>query len=416
MDKYRLVHTNSAGTDTVIVSAVNLDTDAGIKARTDSFSFRLPSFPEFQTLLQIDDRIRIYLGRDNDDLTSINFLAQDGVITDLSKTVTVDGANWSIGGQDRLERLLNISMPANEVGTVPTIIKNLINRANDFNLGNANKVITAELTSAGGKIEDQAITYPTVVYRKPYTPVFEMIEELSQPKWTGDTLPYISYIDSNNEFNWARKTDVITGSINVGDFYTIKLGKDVQDIVNAVIINGGYDFNGHSVTDVVYNLSSARKGFRWRYIHAPEIAQQLKTKADITIDNTYPYGNSAQYTGGIADTNAQFRTDVKKGITSGTRNSISLSGFRGIQQIGFDITNKKGQARDKVTMTVRGTHNYVKGANYTINVSGFFRDSNGAPLDSKSMRLSEINHSLTAKDGWITELVFLEDELAIPVS
>ena len=121
-----------------------------------------------------------------------------------------------MSGQNNLELLLNAAIPSiynstDVINTAPKIIKDMINKAK----GLAKSVkyiigITAELKSLGGYIDDTSngvgsFAIPASGYHRTDTPVFQQIEELSNPIYTGvdpNTVgAYIYYVDTSNNFH-----------------------------------------------------------------------------------------------------------------------------------------------------------------------------------------------------------------------
>lgn len=405
-DKFLVTYTPVGGTEVNISNLINISMEEGIRSTADSFSFSILDRPKDSTGTNINfddlDRIKIYFWSDN----NTPALVMDGTIKEFNYYHSVDKKTWSIIGQNSLELLLNAPLPApysatSTNNTAALIVKDLVKKAIGLNKPSLFGLpITAELKSidaTNGKIDDTSYTIPTLptpYYRKD-TPVYQMIEELSTWKWTGQDPNivggYIYFIDSANRFNWIPRPTTVTSTINVGDYIECIVSKSVFDVINFAIIDCGLDFNGRPIKTYYFGRTGIVKGIRGKYFAFPEIASNMIDPLSRTATNQIGTKDIDGNTN-----NATFRSKV-----------IAAGKSKGAQ-----IVATFGQARFSAKIKMKGNTTYTKGNLYRISVPNIFRDSANNLVNSLQLRLYDIQHSFTAK-GWFTTLIFKQDELSL---
>jgi hypothetical protein len=354
---YRVVHTDKeTSIDTDITEAVAVNTDEGISSRVDSFNFNIYK-NGCPVELDCEDGIQIYFN---------DALVMDGKITDYTLQISASGTMYGVKGQNKLEAILNNVAPAYYTDkTASYIITDLINKVNSWNSSQ-----NGWIDIATGEISATTMQFD---YYQPYKPVFQMIEELSTNKYTGNG-SYIYYLDAGTNFVWKpRPTEISDTEFlceGLNDI-SIKIEKGTWDLVNAAIINAGADLNGAPVFAYAYNAASIGKvGWKWKYLTMVDIAKEFINKN--------PGANN---------------TEVRNGVRTQARN------------LGNQIVLKLGTPRFKVNWEMRGSLDYQKGDLYKLVVPsiGWTSDFN------QQLRLTDIKHTFNTK-GWITDLSFEEDE------
>lgn len=183
----------------------------------------------------------------------------------------------------------------------------------------------------------------------------------------------------------------MSGTIRVGDFLEADIEKTLFDVINFVVIDAGFDFNGRPIKQYVYNNTGAIKGIKGRYFTMHEIAENMKDPLGYSSD--FPFGNKSK--------------------DGGTDNSTFRNQVRGeARRVGNQITGTFGQPRYKATILMKGTTAYVKGSYYTVEIPQAFRDISDAVSDSLQLRLQNISHTFN-RQSWLTQLELQQDERSV---
>jgi len=354
---------------------ISIEIREGIESIIDTFNFKIadkcvPKGVEFEA----QDNIHIALGS----VTTPSHIDFDGLVTDITLTENEKGKIWTIKGNNRFEYIMGYQRPTHFTNiTAWSACSMLISQVNDANSANPDWVDIVWNPN-------NTITTKTFNFYRTYKPVYQHIEELTTDEYTGMG-NFIYYIEGGSVFTWKQKPTTITDTMTEGvDFQSNKAQKASFDVVNCAIIHGGNDFNGKPIFRYVVNLHSVGKyGFKWKYFEDVKLAEELKAKAGVTIDNTYPFGNSSDYPGG----NQALRNDVGAAI----------------EQKWKPIIFKLGLPRYRVDIEMRGTTKHILGDLYKI-VSPTLGWEDGYTL-----RLRERMHRFD-RNGWITRLHFEEDE------
>lgn len=379
-----------------ISDAVQINRQAGIESTLDDFKFRIDrqTLPNRtgttqQLVPELEDGIKIWLGSTGTAPSGDNSnLIMDGKIDQIVMNHTEQGQRYSVNGVNRLEALLNIVFPTNFTNiTAGSAVVSLVERANTLNseTGGGNPDWT-------NLVPNVASTTPTFDYVQPDKPLFQQIEELSSDRYTQDGRYIFFLSDDGSTFNWQAKP----GGINTNPPLTPKEGTNIIthktenkifDVVNAVVIDAGEDFNGAGIKTAAYNLTSVGKmGFKWKRMPYTEISQELKAISGAGPGPGSPFGDSSKWTGG----NDQFRADAKDVA----------------EKWGTRVVNELGAPRWKSTVLRRGTTAYALGSQYELELPSVGWDA----ANKKDLRLTDITHSFNSSEGWVTELEFEQDE------
>jgi len=370
LQRYRVIHTDyQTSTDSDITEAVDISTREGIEATIDSFQLRISRRGLGGLALDIEDTIKIYCGEGPDAPTD---LIMDGIINNITYSSSNKGDGFVVAGVNKLEHVMHNILPApwrNVDGwKASDIVKYYIKQINDINshppgMGNWSDV--------GDAVEETAIV---VDYQSIDKPIFQHLEELATHKYTGAG-PFIYYLDSDNKLVWkARPLDEAgseSATISEGvDIINSKIVYGVYDVINALIINCGVDFNGHKITAHAINGSSIGKiGWKWKYVAKTEYASNY--------------------------------------IAANTSGDVRKYAREAAKAWAADVLIKVGAPRYKATITVRGTTSYIKGNVYKLQMNNYtFKDGNSY----YNLRLTNMRHNFSAKNGWTTTLDLEEDE------
>jgi len=376
--RYRVTHTPfGGGTTTDLTDAVDVSTREGIESTIDSFSIKLMERALGTLTIDVEDVIKIYLGRGEEAPTS---LIMDGIINSIKYEVSNTGRTYVLNGVNKLEHLMTNVIPAyfssttggpdGDGYTASDVVGYLVDRVNMFNDGNADN-----WTDIG---KDITATTKKVDYFDLNKPIFQHLEEISKDKYT-DGGEYIYYLDTSNQLVWKpRPTDADgseSGTIEEGvDILKINLEKGVFGLINALVINCGVDLNGRKITTYAINTSSIGKvGFKWKYVSKTNFASDyIARNAGASND----------------DVRANARADARDWG----------------QNVVLPLL---GAPRYRATVEVRGASSYAKGDVYKLQMRTFkFNTGN----TYHNIRLKNVRHNYSSKQGWITTLELEEDE------
>jgi len=367
--RYRVTHEDYVtSTVTDITEAVDVSTREGIETTIDSFSIRITEKGLNGLVIDTDDIIKIYLGRGRPAPTS---LVMDGIINSIKYSVDFNGKNYIIGGVNKLEHIMyNVTAAAFKDKKASTIIIDLINVANDQNTG----IMDVWTDIRTGEV--QATTKDTD-YIEIEKSIFQHIEALSTDEYTGNGT-YIYYLDTSNNFVWKpRPVDDAgseTGTIEEGvDCIKVGIERGTWGVINALTINCGIDLNGRKITTYAIRADSiGRNGFKWKYVG--------KTKFASTYIATHP-----------SATNKDVRENARDNARAWAKDALV----------------KLGATRYKAKAVVRGSTSYVKGDVWKLQMRDFVFNTGNKYYN---LRLKNINHNYSAKEGWVTTLELEEDE------
>jgi hypothetical protein len=290
----------------------------------------------------------------------------DTVISTTKFTSDEKGQIFQMSCLNRLEALLtNIRPAAYSAWGAGSIIMNLVDWANTFNINTLNWIpiqtgsIQTSLPS-GSPMQN-------INYYQNYKPLYQQIEDLSAPEFTGYGT-YFGYLNSDNYFIWGPRNLVSSGSIHESETTGVTIEYGAWDVINAAIINGGVDLNKSPIFGVVYNAPSIGKvGFKWKYLVKQTWAEEIK------LQNP-------------SASNADIRTLTQ------TR----------IREYGTAIINVLAAPRYKADFEMLGTNKYVAGGLWSLTVPSY-------GWVGKKLRLIEISHKYNS-NGWMTTLHFEEDD------
>jgi len=372
--KYRVVHTDyETSTETDITEAIDVSTREGIETTVDSFSFRISGRGLGSIYIDVEDAIKIYFGRGRSAPTS---LIMDGIVNSIKYESTNKGDLYVISGVNKLEHIMNNVIPAAYRATDTTgpntasqIIEDLIDKVNMFNDG-----LKTKWTNIGKTV---TATTKKIDYYEMDKPIYHHIEQLSTNEYTGNGT-YVYYLDSSNNFVWKlRPSDDAgqeTGTIEEGkDMLNIKLEKGIFNIINALIINCGTDVSGRKITTYKINSPSIGKhGFKWKYVSKTNYA------------SNYIAANTGA-------TDSEVRDYARREAKGWAEDALKIL----------------GAPRYKATIEVRGDSSYVKGDIWKIQTRDYIFNTGNKYYN---LRMKNIRHNYSSKEGWITTLELEEDE------
>jgi hypothetical protein len=112
---------------------------------------------------------------------------------------------------------------------------------------------------------DNVTAFPVVGEKYFNKPIKTVLEKLSTDEATADGV-YYWYVNKDNELVWRPRTNDTTGSFNnqTDNYQSLKIGKDIKDIKNYIILKGGLDPSNKNIQTKYYDAASVAKN-RARY-------------------------------------------------------------------------------------------------------------------------------------------------------
>lgn len=416
----------------------------------------------------VDDIVKIYLkyateGNETIDIDSTDDLIMVADIINIESLGEESKTTWVLNCMDRtfllLNRLWAKNYPLSSSLTSPLLIKEVINITTTEGKGILSTAVRADLAqgsfsggefirTGGGYIQNirpDNTAFPAVSIAKVFKPVYEWINDLSQPDMTNTTTelgengspasprPYIFFIDENNNAHWESPTvlnpdhyltwgttSAISPDTTAHYIKSFKLKKAIFDIINMVIFNAGDDFYGSGTLNYFYDPTTK----------SPKLKPVYRPWTDIAKDVIYREmfeENLAKYTenNGDADNapgtlffqgkryDASYPLTPYWSSTSVANDTELNTSFR--NYIAFDegslgktrarrLTQNKASPRWKGTITVRGEK---------LSVGELIRfNSADHGIVNATVRIRDSQHNID-KSGWDTTLSVEEDPLPI---
>lgn len=391
-----------------LTDILSISLSLGLGDSADSFSFTLNNFDDYQfQRISIDDRVKIYGCIDG----STYVLLMDGMIQEKTNSSGTDNKTISFSGLNRLEKLFNALVSTSGESNVQKIasywIKNIIDQVNLFNnQGGTDRAIKYVYNGydqdGNATTADDTISTTTlkISYTKGFEKAFSLIDELSQPDFTGDG-SYIYFMDENNYFYWQPKTTTVTSEIDYGDeIKTHRTTMGMYEVINYLIMNCGKSCFGASILAMNYDVDSINKlGWKVKLVTRESIGNELRDKdlslmkdknvfsEDSVFPTAYPYVTTwGVSTASNTDYNSKFVDEVRT---------------RGITEINA-ILNRTVGATYKSDVSVDTSFGYVLGDLHTLKIPDNYWDT---PYE---IRITSINYSF-GTDGWKTDIKFDED-------
>jgi|TARA_R100001530_G_scaffold2717_1_gene4370 hypothetical protein len=222
------------------------------------------------SLMEADDKIRIYIWKDVETLPSGDTaLMLEGTITEPRGRMSDSGKDFSVSGYTMFENLMSgqTFVARDATRTQPhLILQTAISNLNKLIAPNSetSKRIYGQDATEWSQLRnpttkaDGSTAFPTKDYVTDYKRVYEIVEELSGSEYTGDG-QYIYYVIFRNnrfEFIWKPKSREWDSSDNITEGTLVTNAnsrKSTDDVWNMVIFNCGRSPKGIPVKDYVFS-------------------------------------------------------------------------------------------------------------------------------------------------------------------
>jgi len=402
------LHEDSSGTKTDLTEILDTSADQAIQTVAGKGSVILKNISSYVDAFTIGDSLSVYAknGRfvDRGDLDNFSSNNSDDVLIvgDISDLNPVDSAGAKSIGLEVTSRseILNLILVFGQTFNESDGRRVSVSGGDEDN--SLVHLLVAQLNQQANLTGAAAITltadsidtsdFPDgltgVEYTASFKPAGEVLKDWGAGSYTSGQRFYF-FIDSDNVFHWKLiSTSPVDGTITYGtdDIFNLNFSKKVFGVFNAAIYNAGSDFNGEAITYYAVNYRGVTDsgGFRWTYIPDLNISRQIKLSNGVTIDNEFPNGNPAEYSGG----NAKFRTDIR---------ALGRSQVEAILEA-TSIPRWKGGA------SFHGTNTYSIGGLYNFVIPQYGWTA-AAP---QVLRIEDTQHTI-GSDGWFTTLNVREE-------
>jgi len=409
----------------------------------------------------VDNIVKLYLkwaieGTDTIDTTASTDLVMSADIINIEASGEEKKTTWILHCMDRtfiiMNKLIAKNYPLADAMTAPTIIKEIINWSCTTGTGILSNTLKADLTTGtwntstgvfnrtgGGYIQHirpDNTAFPAKAIAKVYKPVYEWIDDLSQPDMTNTATeladdgtpickrPFYFYIDEDNNCHWEYPHASATPSVEMtfgavsavgsdSDTHYVKsfqLKKAVFDIINMVIYNAGKDLYGNGILDYFYDKTAKSSKLKPVYRPWVNIADDVIYR-EIFEENTGSYTEDNSTPGALTYHGKRYTASYNitphwttTAVTDDSELNDSLRAY--CINLGDDkansLTQGKANPRWKGKITLRGEKR-------TIGELIQFNSKDHGIVNAK-VRIEQMQHTIT-KTGWDTILSVEEDPL-----
>lgn len=331
------------------------------------------------------ETITVYAGY-NDAAASADssYILLSGEISEIKVSHDTNNLLVKFSLIDKSTTLLDKMIYINDNDTTDELIKKVVkkaseNKSNQGLYGSGNESYDLSITNVA-TTDSNSSAFPSKTISARYKPGYEIIEELSQMEYTGDDKPYYFWIDADNNFYWVYPGTSVDNTVNASTstYRVLKedFTKNEDEVVNFIIFNCGKDKNDNSILWYDYNEETDVVALKMAYKDWSDIAN-----AEMIDDQEFDWD---------ASTNAQVRTEAKN---------------RGAARAEA-IFSQAGQLKWKGNVLFKGNKDFQPGQliQYTSDKIG---------IQEQKLRIHDITHRLTSKQGWTTSLTLEEDWKAI---
>jgi hypothetical protein len=328
------------------------------------------------TIEEADD-IRLYVGTVPVSTADTTHLIMSCSITGVEQRLGEDEKSIKLNCADKTFQLLNYYTTGNfpvAGGSAPAyqLIQEAIKRSWQIRNSITDSI---DITTYVGTAKSDLTPLMQTTYSAVYKPVYEVIDELSQIQYTGDTRPFIFWVDQNNALHWVYPAQSFNGTVNelTTDIYSMNIIKSERDEVNMIIYDCGKDKNGNNITWYKFNFTSDASKLKVVYMNWGAIVQEMKSPLSSYWDS---------------HTNDEVRTQAKT-----------------IADAKCDAYFADKGMRWKGAMTLRGTKDYTAGDLIALTTTTF-------GFNNQKLRVMDVSHDID-QNGWTTTIDLEEDPLEV---
>jgi len=313
---------------------------------------------EGAVIYKADEAFKIYAAQGDIDITNVAHLM--GTYTILDSSIDIQARTITIMLMDRTYDVLSKIYVGDLNDTVPNIIANVYQT-----VSNDRSALTNIAT-----VKSDASSFASIEYYVFNKTAYEVLNDLSQPNFTGDDRTYIFWVDETDTLNWVypgQTPESQAFAAGSDPLIATKIAKSESNVVSMIIYNAGPDKDGNDYVDFYLAPNADAIKGRMRYEEMRYLSKDLAVTSFWT-----------------SSTNAQVQTELKiRAEDNGRR-----------------IVNQIGTGLWQASLTVEGGQ-YDFGGLYNVEAPDF-----GFP--TTLLRLDRITHTMN-KNGWSTTLTLKQD-------
>ena len=263
----------------VVTGVFDVLTNMSLGKTRDTFSFKLTGFNDVVSKFNATDKMVISRAIDSTvhDESTIIF---NGLIRVESDTVDNAKDEVRIEGKSFSEVLLNSITFIDATNlTIDQALKQAIEFVPLYSPG-----FNVVWKDSNPTTRLDGTSFPVVGERWYNKRLGELFERYSSKIYTRDSVNYYFFVNEDNELVWMPQEDDSNGEFNSDTdvFVSLKDGKDVNDVVNFVIVKGGFDPAGQQIQFRYQDFSSsARHGLKFKVIPSISKNAQVLIKQDM---------------------------------------------------------------------------------------------------------------------------------------
>jgi hypothetical protein len=289
----------------------------------------------------------------------------------------VEGKIKLILGDKTYNMLSRITVVRDSTRTAPELIENIVQQINE------DGVTTTPITTDIASTRSDGTAFPTVNYSVVYENGYGAVDELSQPEYTGDDLPYIFWFDEEDTFHWQYPDQTVQAT-------TLTYGKD------PVITMKNERSESQSISMVIYNAGEDLDG-------NDRINFQLDPEAS-SVKNKISYQPMTDISGLVRQ---QVKEDFSLADTDNSTILGVLTNTEFIERLDTVAKARSFRIFDNVGKGLWQTTIEAIGQKYAIN--GLYEvKAPNTGFSKKNQRMQRIVHNFN-KDGWNTRLELEQD-------
>lgn len=317
-----------------------------------------------EVIYKPDDTIKIYAAEGDVDTANIDHLL--GVFTIQDSEIQIDARTIKLTMIDRTYDILSKIWTGDVNDTVPNIIANIYQTVTNN---------TAALTTIDSTKSDGG-AFSNVQYFAVTKTAYEVLNDLSQPKYTGDDRAYIFWVDENNRLYWTypgQTPGALEFKNGTEPVIAMKTNKQESSVVSMIIYNAGEDKDGNDYVDFYLTPNANTIKGQMRYEEMQYISKDFRETALWT-----------------SSTNSEVQTELKERAEANCQRIVSQVGT-GLQQASVATKGSK----------------YAYGDLHWVSAP-----ERGFPRTA--LRIERIVHTLN-KNGWETSLNMAQDPDVIEI-
>lgn len=288
--------------DILINDIIDWNAKTGLQAKQNQATLNLKNFLQFKnsvlrrkyinndgTLkIKEDDTLEIYYDEDTGITKANSQLIMTGKLSEIGAKLGGEINRIQIKARDytylMLNRLWSKNYPDGAVDNASEVIINIIhhissNQAGGTNITTNNVATTKNSGSSfptlgSGTVPDISLVFKTI---------YEWIQTLSQPEYTGEDKGMIFWVDKDNDLHWVYPTTTSTGTLTEGkgDIIGYNFTKSTEGRINMIIYSAGKDKTGASILWYYFDPQIETKQFAFKFQPMEDISRDYRKSLEV---------------------------------------------------------------------------------------------------------------------------------------